>query len=102
MKSFSQGDILKIEGFRFKFLVVSKNAYIRSTRTFHVCPLLNGVPEGPLHIAVTGEKGECGVVHCEQIKLIDSEKRACTRIDRLHYRDIMEISDALQGIFEYD
>ncbi len=102
MKVFSQGDILKIEGYRFRFLVVSKNAYIRATHTFHVCPMLDSLQEGPLHIGVTGEKGEGGVVPCEQIKLIDPGKRACTRVDRLHYRDIMEISDALQGIFEYD
>jgi mRNA interferase MazF len=41
-------------------------------------------------------------VVCEQIKLIDPGSRSCKRIDRLSYGQLMNISDALQGIFEYD
>ena len=40
MNDFSQGDIVKIVGFRNSFLVVSKNAFIRAAHMFHVCPLL--------------------------------------------------------------
>ena len=100
---FAQGDIIKIRGYRFPFLIVSKNAFIRATGVFHVCPLLSKVESGPLHIKVTGalQKTE-GTVICEQLKLIDPEVRGCRRADRLSYADIMEISDALQGIFEYD
>ena len=28
--------------------------------------------------------------------------RACNRVDLLAYEDIMNVSDAVQGIFEYD
>ena len=38
----------------------------------------------------------------EQIKLIDPAARGCHRVDRLTYASVMDISDALQGIFEYD
>ena len=69
MNDFSQGDIVKIVGFRSSFLVVSKNAFIRAAHMFHV---------------------------------IDPDARGCRRIDRLSYGNLMNISDALQGIFEYD
>ena len=102
MQDFSQGDIIKINGFRSSFLIVSKNAFIRAVNMFHVCPLLSGVQEGPLHIHVAGVDETEGVVICEQVKLIDPAVRSCKRIDRLPYGMLMNISDALQGIFEYD
>ena len=103
MITFSQGDIIKINGLGNKlFLVISKNAFIKATSAFHVCPMLENVPEGPLHIAAAGKKSVSGVVICEQIKLIDPAARSCSRIDSLYYGDIMNISDAIQGVFDYD
>lgn len=102
MIDFSQGDIIKISGFKNKFLIVSKNAFIKMTNVFHVCPMLDNYVEGPLHIAVEGKERAKGTVICEQVKLIDPAARACTRIDRIPYDSIMNISDAIQGIFEYD
>ena len=103
MNDLSQGDIVKIEGFeKSLFIILSKNAFINATGVFHVCPLIKGVPEGPLHIPVTGMVGTCGTVICEQIKLIDPSERAVSRLDRLNYADVMNISDAIQGVFEYD
>ena len=78
-----QGDIIKIGGFKSLFMIVSNNAFIQATGVFHVCPVLENVL-------------------CEQIKLIDPEARNCRRLDRLPYGTVMDISDALQGIFEYD
>lgn len=103
MNGYSQGDIIRINGYqRQRFVVVSKNAYIKATGTFHVCLLVKDLPEGPLHINVCGKNGESGTVICEQIKLIDPEVRGCSIVDSLVYKDIMNISDAIQGIFEYD
>ena len=102
MNDFSQGDIVKVAGFRNSFLVVSNNAFIRAARMFHVCPMLSHASEGPLHIHVTGVEGTEGFVICEQIKLIDPNSRSCKRIDRLSYGMLMNISDAIQGVFEYD
>ena len=103
MNEFCQGDIVKIVGFSKRlFVIVSKNAFIRATGIFHVCPLLSGIEEGPLHISVNGKNGESGIIICEQIKAIDPKARGCKRVDVLAYRDIMNVSDALQGIFEYD
>ena len=102
MMEFLQGDIIKISGYKNCFLVVCKNAFIKATNVFHVCPILQGVPEGPLHIGVAGKIKETGVVVCEQIKLIDPSARSCGKVDSIPYSMLMNVSDALQGIFEYD
>ena len=103
MISLNQGDIIRISGFSGKlFVVISKNAFIRATGVFHVCPLVNGMHDGPLHIPVNGVNPCAGTVICEQIKLIDPAARRCSWTDHLPYGDIMNISDAIQGIFEYD
>ena len=99
---FFQGDIIRIGDSKHHYLVLSKNAFIRNAGVFHICPFLQGYSEGPVHIFARGEKGTEGIAVLEQIKLIDPEARRCRTVDRLSYRDIMEISDALQSIFEYD
>ena len=101
MQNFSQGDLIKIQGFSSLFLIISKNAFIASTHMFHVCPFLSSLDEGPLHIPAVGSSGTTGTAVCEQIKLIDPSSRSCFRIDRIPYPVLMNISDAVQGIFEY-
>ena len=103
MTEFNQGDIIKINGFKKQlFVIVSKNAFIRATGIFHVCPMISGIPAGPIHLEVKGKNGEAGTVICEQIKAIDPKVRGCNRVDLLSYENIMNVSDAVQGIFEYD
>jgi len=102
MNEFSQGDIIKINGFNYLFVIVSKNAMIRSLNMFLVCPLIGDLEPGPIHIAVKAKKDVTGTVLCEQIKLIDPESRSCSIQDRLPYDQIMEVSDCLQAMLEYD
>lgn len=102
MKDFYQGDLIKISGYKNLFLIVSKNGFIQHTHVFHVCPVLKNIQDGPLHIKITGMEGAKGTVICEQVKLIDPGVRNCVKTDRIPYDSIMNISDALQGIFEYD
>ena len=102
MSDFSQGDIIKVEGYRDCFIIVSNNSFIRHTGAFHVCPVIKKCKEGPLHIKVKGRKGAAGVVVCEQIKLMDPSSRSCSPMDMVPYDMIMNISDAVQGMFEYD
>ncbi|MCR5256081.1 MAG: type II toxin-antitoxin system PemK/MazF family toxin [Acetatifactor sp.] len=83
-------------------MIISKNAFIKATGIFHVCPILTDVHAGPVHIPVCGKNGESGTVICEQIKAIDPKVRVCKRVDILAYEDIMNVSDTIQGIFEYD
>lgn len=99
---FSQGDIIKISGLEHKFIIVSKNAFIKATGVFHVCPVAERLSQGPLHIAIEGKNGVQGIVLCEQIKMIDPSARGCNKVDWVSYDAIMNISDAVQGIFEYD
>ncbi|MBR2121890.1 MAG: type II toxin-antitoxin system PemK/MazF family toxin [Lachnospiraceae bacterium] len=84
------------------FLIISSNAFIKAVGAFHVCPVLNDYPDGPLHIRITGQNGIAGTAICEQLKLIDPEARVCMKLDRIPYHSIMDISDAVQGIFDYD
>jgi mRNA-degrading endonuclease toxin of MazEF toxin-antitoxin module len=103
MTDLHQGDIIKISGFRsILFLIVSKNAFIRAAGVFHVCPLMKDCPPGPVHIFVHGTNGGHGTAICEQLKLIDPSERSCTRTGRIPYEEIMEVSDTVQGLFEYD
>ena len=103
MTEFYQGDIIRISGFKKQlFVIVSKNAFIKATGIFHVCPMIPEIPAGPIHLEVKGQKGESGTVICEQIKAIDPKARGCNRVDLLSYENIMNVSDAVQGIFEYD
>ncbi len=102
MTGFSQGDIVKLQGFKDSFVVISNNAFIRAMDRVHLCLMTTWEKEGPLHIRVKGKNGTEGVVSCEQLRLIDPVSRGMHRIDRLAYRDIIEISDAVQGMFEYD
>ncbi len=103
MMDFCQGDIIKIEGFKKKlFVVVSKNAFIKATGLFHVCLIDSEVNEGPIHIPVHSDGKAIGTVLCEQIKLIDPDARGCTKFGSLPYAEKMDVSDAVQGIFEYD
>lgn len=102
MTDFAQGDIIRISNSKYMFVIVSNNSFIRATGVFHVCPFVSGLPAGPVHIVGKGKKDATGTIPCEQIKLIDPEERNCSRVDSLPYETIMEVSDAIQGIFEYD
>lgn len=102
MTDFAKGDIIRIANSRYLFVIVSNNSFIRATGVFHVCPFVSDLPGGPVHIVGQGKKGETGTIPCEQIKLIDPEERNCRRVDRLPYETIMDVSDAIQGLFEYD
>ena len=95
----SQGDILKVSGIGFPVLVVSKNFFNEGGMAV-VCPILDGPADGPLHVSIHTEQ-IAGVVHCESLKLIDLQVRRFSAVDRIAMRDIIEISDIIQGIFDY-
>ena len=101
MKSVSQGDIIKLDAFKNQYLVVSKNSYIRATGMFHICPILKNVKAGPVHIQIKGRAKTTGTAICDQLKLIDPRERSYTVSDSVPYDQIMEVSDVIQGIFEY-
>ena len=94
-----QGDILAVENMKGKFLVVSKN-FFNSTEQAVLCPIVQDTFLDPLHIEVEAEDVR-GIVMCEQMKLLDLRYRGYKKIGRIHYPDIINITDAIQSIFDY-
>ena len=94
-----QGDILKIEKIKHPVLVASKDFFNTSGEIIG-CPIIHHSKPGPLHIWVSTEHTE-GYIHCEKLALLDLSIRGYKKIDRLPFSDLMNVSDAIQGIFEY-
>lgn len=95
----SQGSVLKLSGLSVPVVVVSKD-FFNSEGHVIVCPIYKKAVEGPLHIPVKYLDSE-GFVMCEQPKYVDLETRRFTKLAHLDYYDIMNISDAIMGIFDY-
>lgn len=94
-----QGEIIKVEKIKHPVLVVSKN-FFNETGEIIGCPILRDGTKSPLHIPVKTEETE-GYVQCEKLALLDMRKRGFSTIDRIKMREIIEITDAVQGIFDY-
>lgn len=97
--SFDQGDILKVEHIRYPLLVVSKNTF-NKTGYAVCCPILRDILPGPLHIRIDTAQTS-GIVLCEQMKYLDLRLRGYSRTDCLSLNLIIEITDAIQSIFDY-
>ena len=94
-----QGDLLKIEGLNHPAIVVSNNFFNESGKAI-VCPIVKSALEGPLHIRFKHGNVE-GYVLCEQLRYVDLAARHFSKLTASHYYDIMDISDAVMGMFDY-
>ena len=94
-----QGDILKIEKIKHPVLVVSKDFFNTSGEIIG-CPIIRNSNPGPLHIWMATEENE-GYIQCEKLALLDLSVREYKKVDRLPVSEMINISDAIQGIFEY-
>lgn len=99
MVQVEQGDLLKISGLKYPVIVVSNNFFNRSGKAI-VCPILKTVAEGPLHIPVRDSRIE-GYVLCEQVHYVDLTMRHFSKILSTPYFDVMDISDAVISMFDY-
>ena len=99
MGEIHQGDILKIEKIRQPVLVASKD-FFNSSGEIIGCPIYADLIKSPLHIYISGKEIE-GYVQCEKITLFDLDIRGHKRIDRIAMKDLMNVTDAIQGIFDY-
>ena len=99
MNTVEQGDLLKISGLNYPVIVVSNNFFNQSGKAI-VCPILKNAIEGPLHIPLKDSSIE-GYVLCEQVRYVDLSARRYSRLTSSHYFDVMDISDAVMGIFDY-
>ena len=99
MQPVEQGDILRVNGINPPVIVVSNNFFCRSGNAI-VCPLFPKASEGPLHSLVETEKLK-GYVLCEQLKFMDLSHRQFAKLGSVPYFDVMDISDAVMGMFDY-
>ena len=94
-----QGDIIEIEKIKHPVLVVSKDFFNTSGEIIG-CPIISNSTSGPLHIWMATEENE-GYIQCEKLALLDMSLRGYKKVDRLPISEIINVSDAIQGIFEY-
>lgn len=99
MTVIEQGDMLRVGGIKYPVIVVSNNFFNQSGKVI-ACPILKNAVEGPLHIKLRDSSVE-GYVLCEQVKYLDLKARNFSKLTSTHYFDIMDISDAVMGIFDY-
>lgn len=99
MPNIVQGEILSIEKIATPILVVSKD-FFNQTEQIMACPIVPKANPDPLHIPISSD-ALSGIVLCEQVKLLDLRIRGYKKISELGINDIMNITDAIQGIFDY-
>ena len=99
MTVIEQGDMLRVSGIKYPVIVVSNSFFNQSGKVI-ACPILKDAVEGPLHIRLRDSTVE-GYVLCEQVKYLDLKARNFSKLTSTHYFDIMDISDAVMGIFDY-
>lgn len=90
---------MSVEGISFPILVVSKN-YFNQTEEVIVCPVCSKSTPGPLHVYVETEEIS-GLVECEQLRMLDLRVRGYRKKGEISMEMIMEITDVIQGIFDY-
>lgn len=94
-----QGDIIKIERIKRPVLVTSKD-FFNQTGEIIGCPIFQDNVASPLHIYIKTNETE-GYVQCEKLALLDLNIRGFSKKDRIPIADIINITDAIQGIFDY-
>ena len=99
MITIEQGDMLRVGGVQYPVIVVSNNFFNQSGKVI-ACPIVPNAIDGPLHIKLKDSTVK-GVVLCEQVKYLDLKARRFSKLTETHYFDIMDISDAVMGIFDY-
>ena len=65
-----------------------------------LCPIVNDTFPDPLHIVIETGKDQ-RIVMCEQMRLVDLRYRGFKKVGRIHYSAIIDITDAIQSIFDY-
>ena len=99
MDAVRQGELLRVGGLRCPVAVVSTDFFDESGKAI-VCPVLEDAVEGPLHIRLPEGPLEGSFVLCEQVRFVDLKARRFTRIGEMRYYTLMDISDAVMGMFD--
>ena len=99
MDFLKQGKIIKIETIKHPVLVISKNFFNTSGEIIG-CPIFTNSVASPLHIWISTESIS-GYVQCEKLALLDMNHHRYKPLDDVSIAELVNISDAVQGIFEY-
>ena len=99
MRKAEQGDVLKVESIQYPVLVVSKN-FFNDSGLVMACPILPTAVSGPLRIRCDRIR-QPGFVYCEQVRVVDLNARRFAKVDEVPYDEMIDIVDAIQGIFDY-
>ena len=99
MTQFYQGEIYKIIGIKYPVLVVSKDYYNQSGNAV-CCPILNTKVDSPICQFITTDD-IAGYVYCDETRKIDMHARVSKRVGKVSLTDIINISDIIQGIYDY-
>ena len=94
-----QGDVLKISSLPYPVVVVSKNFFNESGLVM-TCPIVPEAVPGPLRFHCENIRSP-GYVYCEQVRVVDLNIRRFSKIDAISYGELIDIVDAIQGIFDY-
>lgn len=94
-----QGDILWLEKNAQYVLVLSREFFNQSGMAV-VCPLRDSAEPDALHIEISCE-AYTGTALLEHLRSLDLQARHYRRISSISYEQIQDISDAVQGIFDY-
>lgn len=94
-----QGDILRIEKIKHPVLVVSKDFFNMSGEIIG-CPIISNSNPGPLHIWTSVDEEIEGYIQCEKLALLDLSIRGHKKIGRISMPEVVNVSDAIQGIFD--
>ncbi len=94
-----QGDIIKVEKIRYPVLIVSKDFFNQSGEIIG-CPIYETSTNSPLHIEICAG-GIHGYVQCEKLALLDLAIRGYGKVETVLMKDMMNILDAIQSVFDY-
>ena len=65
------------------------------------CPVISNSNPGPLHIWISVGEGIEGYIQCEKLALLDLSIRGHKKVGRISMSELVNVSDAIQGIFDY-
>ena len=94
-----QGDILWLEKEKQYVLVLSRDFFNQSGMSV-VCPLRDRADPDALHIRIHSDI-YTGTALIEHLRSLDLQAGHYRKISVLSYEQVQDISDAVQGIFDY-
>ena len=94
-----QGDILWLEKEKQYVLVLSRDFFNQSGMSV-VCPLREKADPDALHIRIHSDI-YTGTALIEHLRSLDLQAVNCRKISGISYEQIRDISDAVQGIFDF-